>query len=243
MMSMFILIITTVLIQWQWTENYGDKEVEWKNLYSKAIATLKNDKRISLLGMVQSLFEASMYIFVFLWTPVLEELIKEFADPSYGLHGIVFSIYMVCIMLGSSGFSIFIKRYEPETLLSALLCVAIVNFLFVAYFINHAYIVLNGFLIFELCVGVYFPTIGTIRSKYIPEESRAAVMNFFRIPLNVLVVLILRYINVFENRTIFYICSLFLTIALILQILIVKKYNTIKVVPNTSPKTIVENEV
>jgi len=240
-LSMVILVVTTVLIQWQWTENYGNKEVEWKNLFSKAISTLQNDKRIALLGMVQSLFEASMYIFVFMWTPVLEELVKEFTIPSYGLHGIVFSVFMVCIMLGSSCFSIFVKRYEPENILSFILFIALLNFFMIGAFISNTYIVINGFLMFELCVGVYFPTIGTIRSKYIPEEARAAVMNIFRIPLNVLVVLILKYINMFENKSIFYICSVLLLIAFIMQYLIVKKYN--KVVTTTPNINIVDNEV
>ncbi|CAK8985431.1 Molybdate-anion transporter (Major facilitator superfamily domain-containing protein 5) (Molybdate transporter 2 homolog) (hsMOT2) [Durusdinium trenchii] len=42
-----------------------------------------------------------------------------------------------------------------------------------------------------VCVGVYFPAIGFLRAKFIPEEVRATVVNFFRIPLNALVVMIL----------------------------------------------------
>jgi MFS transporter, MFS domain-containing protein family, molybdate-anion transporter len=33
---------------------------------------------------------------------------------------------------------------------------------------------------YEACVGVYFPAIGTIRSKFIPEKQRATIMNIFR---------------------------------------------------------------
>ena len=35
---------------------------------------LQGDLRIVLLGMIQSCFEAAMYIFVFMWTPKLEPL-------------------------------------------------------------------------------------------------------------------------------------------------------------------------
>jgi len=206
-----------------------EREAHTKAFNINAFTALKKDKRIALLGMVQSLFEASMYIFVFMWTPVLEELVKEFKDPEYGLHGIVFSIYMVCIMVGSSIFSITIKRHEPETLLSSLLLVAFANFLITGLFISHEYLVLNCFLIFEICVGVYFPTIATIRSAYIPEESRSAVMNLFRIPLNLLVVMILLWINLFDNETIFFFCSLFQLVAFILQYLILQLNK--KVVP------------
>lgn len=44
---------------------------------------------------------------------------------------------------------------------------------------------LVAFFAFEVCCGVYFPSGGTMRSKYVPEEVRATVMNMFRIGLNV----------------------------------------------------------
>ena len=40
---------------------------------------------------------------------------------------------------------------------------------------------LAAFCAFEVCVGVYFPSIGTMRGKMIPGEVRATLMNFFRI--------------------------------------------------------------
>lgn len=50
-----------------------------------------------------------------------------------------------------------------------------------------AVLMLSLFL-FESCVGMYFPTIGTLRSKYFPDSHRSVVMNLFGIPLNALVV-------------------------------------------------------
>jgi hypothetical protein len=41
---------------------------------------------------------------------------------------------------------------------------------------------------FESCVGMYFPAIGTLRSKYFPDSHRSVVMNLFGIPLNAMVV-------------------------------------------------------
>ncbi|KAL3790159.1 hypothetical protein HJC23_009596 [Cyclotella cryptica] len=41
---------------------------------------------------------------------------------------------------------------------------------------------------FEACVGMYFPAIGTLRSKYFPDSHRSVVMNLFGIPLNAMVV-------------------------------------------------------
>ena len=46
----------------------------------------------------------------------------------------------------------------------------------------------GAFFAFEGCVGMYFPSIGTLRSKYVPDSHRSVIMNLFGIPLNVLVV-------------------------------------------------------
>ena len=48
--------------------------------------------------------------------------------------------------------------------------------------------VVAAFLVFEVCVGMYFPSIGTLRSRYIPESHRSVIVNIFGIPLNLIVV-------------------------------------------------------
>ena len=45
-----------------------------------------------------------------------------------------------------------------------------------------------GFFAFEACVGFYFPLIGTLRSKLVPDSHRSVIMNLFGIPLNLAVV-------------------------------------------------------
>jgi hypothetical protein len=50
---------------------------------------------------------------------------------------------------------------------------------------------LLGFCVFEACVGIFWPSIMKMRSQYIPEESRSTIMNFFRIPLNIFVCVVL----------------------------------------------------
>mmetsp|Transcript_9603 Transcript_9603/g.21649 ORF Transcript_9603/g.21649 Transcript_9603/m.21649 type:complete len:628 (-) Transcript_9603:277-2160(-) len=49
-------------------------------------------------------------------------------------------------------------------------------------------ILMLSLFLFESCVGMYFPTIGTLRSKYFPDSHRSVVMNLFGIPLNAMVV-------------------------------------------------------
>ena len=48
-----------------------------------------------------------------------------------------------------------------------------------------------SFALFELICGLMFPTFGSLRATYIPSEYRTTVMNVYRIPLNVFVVVVL----------------------------------------------------
>lgn len=43
--------------------------------------------------------------------------------------------------------------------------------------------VLLMFLIFETCVGSYYPSIGSMRSIIVPEKIRSTIMNFYRVPV------------------------------------------------------------
>lgn len=47
---------------------------------------------------------------------------------------------------------------------------------------------LVAFVVFEACVGVYFSSMGSLRAQYIPEATRATVMNAIRLVLNLLIV-------------------------------------------------------
>jgi MFS family permease len=92
------LAIGMAIIMSSWSENYGDPS-ESKDLMSQfkvAAKAIASDEKIALLGAIQSLFEGSMYTFVFLWTPALSP--NEEDIP----HGFIFATFMLSSMLGSS---------------------------------------------------------------------------------------------------------------------------------------------
>lgn len=69
---------------------------------------LSSDEKIALLGAIQSLFEGSMYTFVFLWTPALSPNDEEIP------HGFIFATFMLASMLGSSLASRLLSRSSPK---------------------------------------------------------------------------------------------------------------------------------
>lgn len=76
------------------------------------------DPAIALLGGMQSLFEASMYSFVFLWTMAMspnKEAIK---------HGLIFVNFMTACMAGSFLAGVLMKRSRPEQYMKGVYFVA-----------------------------------------------------------------------------------------------------------------------
>ena len=56
---------------------------------------------------------------------------------------------------------------------------------------------LAAFCTFEFAVGVFWPSMMKMRAQYVPEEMRATIINFFRIPLNLFVCLVLQNVRPF----------------------------------------------
>ncbi|CAK9146527.1 unnamed protein product [Ilex paraguariensis] len=200
--SCFLAIGMAVILS-SWSENYGDPS-ESKDLLTQfkgAAVAIASDEKIALLGAIQSLFEGSMYTFVFLWTPALSP--NEEDIP----HGFIFATFMLASMLGSSVASRLMARTSPRVesymqivfvVSAATLLLPIVTSFLVAPSkvkggsISFAgCIQLMGFCTFEACVGIFWPSIMKMRSQYIPEEARSTIMNFFRIPLNIFVCVVL----------------------------------------------------
>uniref|UniRef100_A0A6A7FX43 Molybdate-anion transporter n=1 Tax=Hirondellea gigas TaxID=1518452 RepID=A0A6A7FX43_9CRUS len=207
-----------------WGENYGDQQAPILATLKEAGNRMFHDPRILLIGCIQSLFESAMYIFVFKWTPALGDV------P----HGWVFASFMTAVMLGSTIFSYLVRTgHKIERFLIGVFVMASVSLL-VPVFVSptklepgvedDAITSLNtkvtwlrfaSFLVFEACVGVFWPSICTMRGSYVPEEVRATLMNFFRIPLNIIVVFVL-YQKRAEQET-FWICTGLLCLAACFQ--------------------------
>ncbi|XBJ24449.1 hypothetical protein VPH35_002327 [Triticum aestivum] len=195
------LAIGMAIILSSWGENYGDAS-EGKDLMAQfkvAAKAIASDEKIALLGAIQSLFEGSMYTFVFLWTPALSPNDEDIP------HGFIFATFMLSSMLGSSIASrLLARKMKVEGYMQIVFSISAFT-LFLPVVTNFIVppsekggsisfggsVQLLGFCIFESCVGIFWPSIMKMRSQYIPEEARSTIMNFFRIPLNLFVCVVL----------------------------------------------------
>ena len=146
-----------------------------------------------------------MYIFIFLWSPALTSL-QDQVDVSNGRiiegaekedselpFGWIFSSFMVCCMLGSIAFSRLStagvsasKSLVGILALSSISCLAMASTTsnVTSSALSPQYM---GMLIYEFCIGLYFPAIGTLKATLVPEAERSAIYNVFRLPLNLIV--------------------------------------------------------
>ncbi|KAK9762699.1 hypothetical protein K7432_011307 [Basidiobolus ranarum] len=207
-------VVGAALITIYWSENYGgtEKFETTKDSLHRGIKYIVQDRQVALVGAVQALFEGAMFSIISLWGPILEA-----ADVNSELpYGIIFSSFMVSMMIGSSVFQFFINLgWDPRAIGKITFFISGAALLSTKLIATQNWIFLC-FNIFEFGCGMYYPMIGTLRSTYIPEDSRSTIMNFFTIPWNVYVIFILLASATTSAPTLLTICSINLFLALIL---------------------------
>jgi len=208
------LVVCGIVVVNTWEENYGDRKSNFGGSCMEGLRIIFNDEQVLLLGSVQSLLESCMYIFVFLWTPVL--------DTGTTPLGMVFSCFMVCIMVGSALFSILINRgFTESNILKNCLIMISASMAVCCYTARPSATMIDtvisfiAFLVLEVAIGMYFPAITYLRSQVIPESHRANVMNWFRVPMNVITcgaLLCLHVDTISEDKRIVFAACLFLSL-------------------------------
>ncbi|GFO21247.1 molybdate-anion transporter-like isoform x1 [Plakobranchus ocellatus] len=220
--SLLTLMLMVILIVMTWSENYGDKTSSLAHSFGSAFSTIRADPKVLCLGLIQSLFEGAMYCFVLEWTPSLS--IIYINNKSNGSteekhsdipHGHIFAAFMVSLMIGSSLFKLLCKLAPVESFMRFVLFAAALSLTMPIFYKGNQLYIFGGFLVFETCVGIFWPSMGTMRGKYIAEETRATTMNIFRVPLNFIVIIIL--LQHLELDTIFQFCTVLLLVAVLCQ--------------------------
>jgi hypothetical protein len=149
-----------------------------------------------------------MYIFVFYWSAAMKSAhanSTHTADNRAAAEipfGIIFATFMASMMLGSLGFTYIsstwstLSRFSSiREFLSLSVLVALANAgaavsLVVTVLRNEA-LTFWAFCFFEICTGIYFPSIGAKRAMVVDDGVRAKIYGVLRIPLNIFVVVAL----------------------------------------------------
>ncbi|XP_050438575.1 molybdate-anion transporter-like [Adelges cooleyi] len=209
-MAIPFLLTTSLLVRVFLHEHYKHNTKSASASLKQAVVLWLGNKHIFTLSMVQSLYEGVMYLFIFFWTPALDSI-----KPPLGL---VFSSFMLALMIGSKLYSLIIEHrlLEPNGLLvlstllatvSFLICALAMSNVFVHHASNSVKVCYLLFLLFEISIGMYYPSMTYLKSQVIPEKVRVTISNVIKIPSNLFTCLALLWIrdNQQSIRTDFYI--------------------------------------
>lgn len=183
-----VLLLAAAGIGALWDENYGEagqKSRDGKK-EKKSVWAVLGDPKVMSLGLASTIFEGSMYLFVFFWTPAL----RSVQSSEKGLpYGVIFSSFMAATLAASLVFGKITARQliGYRNLLLGILGTSSVCFLLSARPKSEqsAFWV---FCLFEAAVGMYFPCMGYLKGKLVDDGVRAQVYGILRVPLNVFVV-------------------------------------------------------
>ncbi len=176
------------------TENYGEtgaaasgtSGAAKKPAESKLWSILSSPKVVSL-GLASTMFEGSMYLFVFFWTPALKSVKSSSGELPYG---IIFASFMAAMMASSLAFGTVTEKrlLRYTSLLLTIMGTATVCFFLLAQ-PKSEQLTFWIFCVFEATVGMYWPCMGYLKGRLIDDGIRAQVYSILRIPLNLFVVL------------------------------------------------------
>lgn len=212
-----LLCLCVVLVFREWDENHG-QSIGIARSCGDGLRCLLRDRRVVLLGAIQALFESVVYIFIFLWTPVL--------DPHNTPLGIAFSGFMAASAAGSSLYRLATsKKYHLQPM--HILCLSVLMVFFSLFMLTFSTAPgqerptesFLAFLLIELASGLYFPAMSFLRRQLIPEKEQTGVMNWFRVPLNLIAGLGLLVLHVSDyqsgTRNMFSLCAVTMLLALL----------------------------
>ncbi|APA08559.1 hypothetical protein SS1G_02268 [Sclerotinia sclerotiorum 1980 UF-70] len=236
MASACLLGISAYIITICWTENYGDSAITTQKSpssvsrnsstspnanspsrtpkeplpTSSVLALIFTNPRIFTLGLASCFFEGSMYLFVFFWTPFLNSTQSSSSSPPLPL-GMIFASFMSSVMLGSLIFTHLSSTFKSLTqtrLLTIVFAISSISLLF-PLLTNNQHYTFYAFCVFEAMVGMYFPSVGSLKGKWVEDGVRARVYGALRVPLNVFVVISLALVREGEEyrRGVFLICG------------------------------------
>ncbi|PSR99097.1 hypothetical protein BD289DRAFT_458671 [Coniella lustricola] len=199
--AVVLLGVALWVISTTWAENYGAAGTAEKKNGERTLWEMLKDPRIVCLGLASTMFEGSMYLFVFFWGPALASArqrtaaVSKPAVSTLGLpYGIIFATFMASVLAASLVFNLVMQKrlFKYTYLLIGILGAADLVF----YTLEQPHseqLTFWLFCLFEACVGMYWPCMGYLKGQLIDDGSRAQLYGILRVPLNVFVVVSLYF--------------------------------------------------
>ncbi|KAF2722428.1 DUF791-domain-containing protein [Polychaeton citri CBS 116435] len=210
------LALAAVLISRNWNENYGQSGSGCTSIWEGLQAMVKN-KNIMRLTLTSCVFEGSLHIFIFFWSQAMIVSRIEAGEETMPPFGLVFSCLMCAMMNGGNAFSTMhpgqVGYRQAVQMMLVVLALASSAFILPTRIMQEK-ATFWSFCLFEFAVGLYWPTMSTLRTLVVEDAVRARVYGLMRMPLNLLVVVALSFTQGDEGHrnTIFSVAGVMLVV-------------------------------
>ena len=195
--SIFLSLAATIYIHFAWEEN--ELQIKKKESVLSQLGGAMNEFRkieVLCIGIIEGIAMACLNIFLFSWTPILKQ-----STPGGMNVGFIFTSMVLTMIVGTKSYEVLIVNLHFDYYMSISGCLFLQGLLlFLTYRIDSFLVRMIFLSLFNGLTGFYNPLNSIVKSNILEEKYRALLMNLFRVPLNIYVIVVLltlRYMNSF----------------------------------------------
>ena len=195
--SIVLSALAFIVIQVLWDENCPLAKSK-ENTTAQLKEAFNELKKVNVLciGLIEGIAMAILNIFLFSWTPILKQ-----STPGGMNVGFIYTTMVLTMIVGTKSYEVLIVYCNFDYYMSITGCLFIQgSLLFLTYYVNSFLARMIFLALFNGMTGFYNPLNSIVKSNILVDKYRALLMNLFRIPLNVYVIVVLltlRYMNPF----------------------------------------------
>ena len=195
--SIILSAAAFIYIHFYWEENEL-KLSKKENFWSQLNGSLKELKKVNVLciGLIEGIAMACLNIYLFSWTPILKQ-----STPGGINVGFIFTSMVLTMIVGTKSYEVLISYLNFDYYMSITGCILLQGLLlYLTYYIDSFFARMIFLALFNGLTGFYNPLNSIVKSNILVEKYRAFLMNLFRVPLNIYVIVVLltlRYMNSF----------------------------------------------
>ena len=197
LISFSFSLLSLLVVSLSWNENeltISKKETIMEQIRG-ALGEFKKGEVLGI-GLIEGIVFACLNMFLFSWTPILKQSTSGGMNP-----GFIFTSMVLMMIVGTKFCKLLIVYFYCDYFMSITGCLFFQGlFLFLTYYRDSFLERLIFLCLFDGLIGFYNPVNSVLKSIILVEKYRALLMNLFRVPLNIYVIIVLltiRYINSF----------------------------------------------
>jgi len=196
--SICLSLLAIILIHFFWDENELQISPGCPS-FEQFKESFKELKKIDVLciGLIEGIAITALNIFLFSWTPILKQSTSGKIN-----EGFIYILMVLTMIIGTKLYELLIIYLNYDYYKCITCCLFLQGILLFLIYVYDKF--LESMIILTLFIGLngfYNPLNSLIKSDIIIEKYRALIMNYFRVPLNLYTIIILktlRHINSFN---------------------------------------------